>query len=116
MSHLVNSILCANFEDYDKYDEVSCTLKTWPDMWPEEKAAEAGVYREQQERKRQAFFLARDNTYRTLQHFRAKICPVYRMAELAELALADLADECGWEVKNPDRVKYDKVSPIFRTS
>lgn len=38
------------------------------------------------------------------------------MAELAELALADLADECGWEVKNPDRVKYYKVSPIFRTS
>lgn len=116
MSHLVNPILCANFEDYDKYDVVSCTLKTWPDMWPEEIAAEAGVYRERQERKRQAFFLSRDKTYRTLQHFRAKICPVYRMAELAELALADLADELGWEVKNPDRVKYDKVSPIFRTS
>lgn len=116
MSHLVNPILCANFEDYDKYDEVSCTLKTWPDMWPEEIAAEAGVYRERQERKRKAFFLARDKTYRTLQHFRKKICPIYRMKELAELVLADLADELGWEVKNTERVKYDKVSPIFRTS
>ena len=45
-----------------------------------------------------------------------KICPIYRMKELAELALADLADELGWEVKNHDRVKYDKVSPIYRTS
>lgn len=116
MSHLVNPIFCANFEDYQHYGQTSCTLKTWPDMWPEEIAAEAGVYRERQKRKRQAFFLSRDKTYKTLQHFRAKICPVYRMAELAELALADLADELGWEVKNPDRVKYDKVSPIFRTS
>lgn len=116
MSHLVNPILCANFEDYDKFDEVSCTLKTWPDMWPEEIAAEAGVYRERQELKRQAFFLSRDKTYRTLQHFRKKIYPIYRMKELAELALADLADELGWEVKNPERVMYDKVSPIYRTS
>ena len=43
MSSLVNPILCANFEDYDKYDEVSCTLKTWPDLWPEEDYAEKSV-------------------------------------------------------------------------
>lgn len=116
MSNFISAFRLPNYEDYQDYEQTSCTLKHWPDMWPEEIAAEAGVYRERQERKRQAFFLSRDKTYKTLQHFRAKICPVYRMAELAELALADLADECGWEVKNPDRVKYDKVSPIYRTS
>ena len=116
MSYYVKPTFCPNYEDNQHYGYVSCMLKTWPDMWPEEMAAEAGVRRERQERKRQAFFLSRDKTYKTLQHFKSKICPIYRMKELAELALADLADECGWEVKNPDRVKYDKVSPIFRTS
>lgn len=112
MSH-VNPILCANFEDYDKYDEVSCTLRTWPDMWPEEIAAEAGVYRERQRMKEQRFFMEDDDVIRTLIHFRLK---PHLPEHILKVALVSLADEQGWEVKNPDIIRNYGVSTIFRTS
>ena len=116
MSHLVNPIHCANFEDYDKYDEVSCTLETWPDMWPEEIAAEAGLREERRKFNAMAFIMARDRTWRTIQHFRTANHDSYRMDELVKRALRELADRHEWKVKNYDCVKHDFVSPIIRTS
>ena len=116
MSHLVNSMLCANFEDYDKYDEVSCTLKHWPDMWPEEIAAEAGVWRERMEIRKQTFFLARDKTKRVLMHFRTLRLPPAVMKAITKKVLVQLADDCGWEVRNPGCVTRYDVSRIYRTS
>ena len=116
MSTLVNHLLCPNFEDYDKYDEVSCTLKTWPDMWEPEIRAEAGVYEELQKLRQQIFFMARDSVQRTIMHFkRMKAKPSY-ITELARKALLQLAEEYGWKVKNYDSMKYCQVSPIIRTS
>lgn len=116
MSHLVNPILCANFEDYDKYDEVSCTLKHWPDMWPEEIAAEAGLREERRKFNAMAFIMARDRTWRTIQHFRTANHHSYRMDKLVKCALRELADRHGWKVKNYDMVARIGVNPIIRTS
>ena len=38
------------------------------------------------------------------------------MADLARSVLVSLADEQGWEIKNPDSIKYYNVKPIYRTS
>lgn len=116
MSHLVNPILCANFEDYDKYDEVSCTLKTWPDMWEPEIQAEAGVYEERQRLRQQIFFMARDSVQRTIMHFKNMKAKHSYIAELVNKAMRQLAEEYGWKVKNADSIKYCQVSPIIRTS
>jgi len=116
MSHLVNPILCANFEDYDKFDEVSCTLKTWPDMWAEEIAAEAGVYRERMRMKEDIFFLARSKERRTVQHFKNfKPKSESYMLWLTARALADVVIECGWRAKNEDAQRFFGVSPIYAT-
>lgn len=117
MSHLVNPILCANFEDYDKYDEVSCTLKTWPDMWPEEIAAEAGLYRERKRMKEEVFFLARSKEHRTIQHFKNfKPMSESYMLWLTARALADVVAEYGWRVKNEDAQRFYGVSLIYATT
>lgn len=116
MSNLINHLLCQNFEDYDKYDEVSCTLKTWPDMWEPEIRAEAGVYEERKKFQEQVFFMARDSVHRTIMHFkRMKAKPSY-ITELARKALLQLAEEYGWKVKNADTMNYFDVPPIIRTS
>lgn len=116
MSNLINPLLCANYEDYDKYDEVSCTLKHWPDMWEPEIKAEAGVYEEQKRLREQIFFMARDSVQRTIMHFKRIDAAPWYMSELAQKALLQLAEEYGWKVKNADSVKYCHVSPIIRTS
>ena len=113
MSNLINPLLCANFEDYQHYGQTSCTLKTWPDMWPEEIAAEAGVYRERERMMKQRFFLESDDVIRTIMHFRLK---PHLPEHILKVALVSLADEQGWEVKNPDSIRNYGVSTIFRTS
>jgi len=115
MGNLVVRILTANYEDYDKYDETSCTLKHWPDMWPEEIAAEAALYEERMERNRQMYFMAQDNVQRTIMHFKRSGFKRWEMDELKDKALMSLADEHGWKVKNGDCVRYDKVTPIIAT-
>ena len=116
MSHLVNYLLCANYEDYQDYGQTSCTLKHWPDMWAPERQAEHGVYEERKKFQEQVFFMARDSVQRTIMHFkRMKAKPSY-ISSIAEKALLQLADEYGWKVKNYDSMKYCQVSPIIRTS
>lgn len=113
MSYYVKPTLCQNYEDYQNYGQTSCTLKTCPDMWPEEMAAEAGVYRERQRMKEQMFFLKKDDVIRTIMHFRLK---PHIPDHIVKVALVSLADEQGWEVKNPDSIKNFGVSTIWRTS
>ena len=43
MSYFVNPTFCKNYEDYQHYGQTSCTLKHWPDLWPEEDYAEKAV-------------------------------------------------------------------------
>lgn len=113
MSYFVKPEFCPNYEDYQDYGQTSCTLKTWPDMWPEEIAAEKGVYLERQRMKAQRFFLERDDVIRTLMHFRLK---PHLPEHILKVALVSLADEQGWEVKNQDIIRNYGVSTIFRTS
>ena len=116
MSNMITPLLYANFEDYDKYDEVSCTLKHFPDMWEQEIQAEAGVYEEQKRLREQMFFMARDSVQRTIMHFKNMKAKHSYIAELVNKAMCQLAEEYGWKVKNSDSIKYRKVSPIIRTS
>jgi hypothetical protein len=113
MSNFISAFRLPNYEDYQDYGQTSCTLKTWPDMWPEEIAAEAGVYRERLRMKEQRFFMEDDEVIRTIVHFRLKP----RLPEhILKVALVSLADEQGWEVKNPDIISNYGVSTIFKTS
>ena len=113
MSYYVKPTFCPNYEDNQHYGYVSCMLKTWPDMWPEEMAAEGALYRERKRMQEQMFFMARDNVHRILHHFRVK-CK--KPSDIVKVALVSLADEQGWEVKNPDSIKYFGVSTIWKTS
>ena len=82
-------------------------------MWEPEIAAEAGVYEERKRMKEQRFFLDRDDVIRTIMHFRLK---PHTPEHILKVALVSLADEQGWEVKNPYAVEHLKVKPIYRTS
>ena len=116
MSYFIKRILCANYEDYDKYEETSCTLKHWPQMWEPEIEAEKGVYRERMRQNTKTFFMARDETHRVLNHFRNLRLSSYDMNQLARRALISLVNDRGWKIKNYECMKYEHVSPIFRTS
>ena len=116
MSNYIVKTLIKGYEDYDKYDEVSRTLKTWPDMWEPEIRAEAGLYEERKKFQEQVFFMARDSVHRTIMHFKNMKAKHSYIAELVNKAMRQLAEEYGWKVKNYDSIKYCQVSPIIRTS
>ena len=84
MSHLVNYLLCPNYEDYQDYGQTSCMLKHWPDMWDPERQAEHGVYEERQKMKDWLLLHPRD--------------PDRDRKELQKLALSQLCEESGWQV------------------
>ena len=43
MSNYISAIRLPNYEDNGRYGFISCTLKHWPDLWPEEDYAEKSV-------------------------------------------------------------------------
>lgn len=115
MSNFIVPFLLQHYEDYEKYGGPSCTLKHLPDMWPEEIAAEAAVYRERMRQKQQTFFMARDNVHRVIQHFKNLGAPRYTMNDWARQALLSLAEWNGWKVKNGGNVRLHRVTPIIAT-
>lgn len=115
MSNFIVPFLLQHYEDYEKYGGPSCTLKHLPDMWPEEIAAEAAVYRERMSQKQQTFFMARDNVHRVIQHFKNLGAPRYTMNDWARQALLSLAEWNGWKVKNGGNVRLHRVTPIIAT-
>lgn len=116
MSNYIKPTFCKNYEDYSYYEETSCTLKHWPDMWPEEIAAEKAIAIERREREQRTFFLARDKVQRTIRHFMQMKESRDYMDKICARALASLADDFGWIVKNEDNMIVYKVSPIYQTS
>lgn len=115
MSNYISPVLLPNYEDNDHYGFISCTLKHWPAMWPEEIAAEGALYRERMRQKQQTFFMARDDVHRNIQYFKAKGIPRYTMDDVARQALLSLAEWNGWQVKNGDCVRAFGVTPIVVT-
>ena len=107
--------MTANFEDYDRYEETSCNLKHWPDMWPEEMAAEGVLYRERMRMKDEIFFLARSRAARTIKHFKTVRFEREYMDKIKNKAIAYLAGEQGWQVKNEYAVMMFGVTPIYTT-
>lgn len=115
MSNYISPFLLPNYEDNDHYGFISCTLKHWPAMWPEEMAAEGALYRERKKQQQQTFFMARDDVHRNIQYFKAKGAPRYTMDDVARQALLSLAEWNGWQVKNGDCVRAFGVTPIIAT-
>lgn len=115
MSNYISPFLLPNYEDNDHYGFISCKLKHWPAMWPEEIAAEGALYRERMRQKQHTFFMARDDVHRNIQYFKAKGIPRYTMDDVARQALLSLAEWNGWQVKNGDCVRAFGVTPIVVT-
>ena len=115
MSNYISAFRLPNYEDNDHYGFISCTLKHWPSMWPEEIAAEGALYRERMRQKEQRFFMARDDVHRTIQYFRNKGATRTDMDDWARCALLSLAEWNGWQVKNGDCVREFHVTPIIAT-
>jgi hypothetical protein len=115
MNNYISAIRLPNYEDNDQYGQTSCTLKHWPDLWPEEMAADGALYRERMRQKQQTFFMARDDVHRTIQYFRTKGAPRHTMNALARQALLSLAEWNDWQVKNGDCVRVFGVTPIIAT-
>lgn len=115
MSNFIIPFLINHYEDYERYGGPSCTLKHLPDMWPEEIAAEAALYRERMRQKQQTFFMARDDVHRVIQHFKNLGAPRYTMNDWARQALLSLAEWNGWKVKNGGNVRLHRVTPIIAT-
>jgi hypothetical protein len=115
MSNYISAIRLHNYEDNDHYGQTSCTLKHWPDLWPEEMAADGALYRERMRQKQQTFFMARDDAHRTIQYFKNLGAKRFKMDDLARCALLSLAEWNGWKVKNGGNVRLRKVTPIIAT-
>lgn len=115
MSNYISAVRLPNYEDNDHYGQTSCTLKYWPDLWPEEMAADGALYRERMRQKQQTFFMARDDVHRTIQYFKNLGAKRYEMDDLARCALLSLAEWNGWKVKNGDCVRAFDVTPIVVT-
>ena len=115
MSNYISAVRLPNYEDNDHYGFISCTLKQWPDLWPEEMAADGALYRERMRQKQQTFFMARDDVHRTIQYFKTKGASRHTMDDLARCALLSLAEWNGWQVKNGDCVHTFGVTPIVAT-
>ena len=84
MSNFISGFRLPNYEDYQDYGQTSCTLKHWPDLWPEEDYAEKAV-REWLKELREWPLLH----------------PIDRQRDRKQLqafALMQLCDERGWDV------------------
>jgi len=97
MSNLINPILLAHYEDNDSYEETSCTLKHWPEMWPEELAAERGLRLERQRQKSVRYFLDVDETRAAHYWTKYNIKCKDTHKKIVKIALVSLADDCGWD-------------------
>jgi len=108
MSIYVARLLMPHYEDEDRYEQISCTLKHWPDMWPEEIAAEAAVRRERQRLRELQFFMAKDPTQRVMRHWRNyTVSDIGHHQSIISLALVPLADESGWkEIPVSDELQF----------
>lgn len=115
MSTLVARLLLPHYEDTDKYDETSCNLTHWPDMWDGERQAERGIWEERKRMNGIIYFMARSRESRTIQHFRNLREPKEYMQRITARALADVVAECGWRVKNELPQQRYGVSPIYAT-
>lgn len=110
MSNLIVSALCANYEDYDKYGEVSCTLKHWPDMWPEEKYAEGALWREHHLLRERNEVLWR---YSRLSLYRSDEDATHDCSPVVVRALVSIARENSWKVANADLVKCYGMHAVY---
>lgn len=116
MSHMIVDILCPNYEDRERIYQ-NAGASCYPEMWPIEYHADAMLYDERKAMAERMYIMARDSVRRTLRYWRAyKVRDRQQHQLLIEHALAQLAAECGWEVKNAEDVCRRRVSPIYRTS
>ena len=102
MSHLINPLLCPNYEDYQSYAPAKHYLKHWPDMWPEEAMADRALWLEHQEQRKRYPLIGRLGTDWIKRNIVIK-------------ALCSMAEECNWEVKNAWDMEVYHVSPIYKT-
>ena len=115
MSYLINRILCPNYEDYDLYGCNGNACVGFPVLWPAEAAANAAVLEEYNRQCALKRMMGYTRTRKLIEYFHNRLDKKH-MADLARSVLVSLAVEKGWEVKNPDTVKYYDVKPIYRTS
>lgn len=110
MSHLINPILCKNYEDCQSYTPAKHYLKHWPDMWPEEAMADRSLWEEHKTMSERFPIFMLDNLQWCLHH-----CDRKTWARRVPFALASLVRECRWKVRNYEDIDRYGVSPIYET-
>lgn len=115
MSNLINHILCPNYEDYETLTPARNYLKHFPDMWVEEKYAEAALWRERCDimKNRPLFFTDYMRWWKN--HIPKDIEGRMKQRQRLEYALYTLAQDYKWKVKNLEDVLNKGVSRIYCT-
>ena len=108
-----DTMFIPNYEDYDKVG-TNTGAACYPQLWPEEMAAEGGIYRWHK------FLASQHNTMspdELMHYFKRLLTPEEKALyqEKVSKAMAWLAERCGWKVKNALAVDEYLVSPIYVT-
>lgn len=109
MSYFIVGVLVPGYEDYDQYGCKGNAFVGFPSMWPEERYAEAALWREHKDMLDQAKMRRRLSDYDTLAPKRSREDNVPCIVR----ALVSIARENHWEVKNAQAVETAHVTPIF---
>lgn len=105
MSYFIVGVLVPGYEDYDQYGCRGNAFAGFPQLWPEEKAAESGIYREWKKMRELGATMRRAGQLSILVHPEPQ--------SIVERALVSIAREEGWRVANPLEVERLGVSPIY---
>lgn len=105
MSYFIVGAFVPGYEDYDQYGCKGNAFAGFPQLWPEEKAAESGIYREWKKMRELGAAMRRAAHLSILVHSEPQ--------SIVERALVSIAREEGWRVANPLEVERLGVSTIY---
>lgn len=108
-----NTMFIPNYEDYDRVG-TNTDAAVYPQLWPEEMAAEGGIYRQQKWLSLQHHTM---HTSELINYFRRILTHEEKMEYqlMVEKALASLAKKHGWKMMNEWAVKEWGARPIYVT-
>lgn len=111
MSTYIIPMFIQGYEDYEKYEQCGNAFAGWPDMWPEERYAEGGLWRERKAMMEQIRMYSRFNETYTPSAESTQATD--GTLSILERALISIAKENEWKIKNQDAIEHYNCSPVF---